>query len=330
MRILAADIGGTNTRLLYAVMENDSRTILAEKIYPSIHFESFLSILDVFLLEFKITIIDAVCIAVAGPVKAGKASVTNLPWHITEQEVAEKLSTTRVKLINDFVAVAHGIHELDETAFMILQTGESPEEMVKNHDAVVIGAGTGLGAAHLISTNDGYRVLASESGHAGFAPQNELQIELLSWIQKQYSHVSVELLLSGSGLYRIYRFLRDVKKAAESNNLKQQMKGIDPAQVITEHALAEDDELCIKTLQLFIEIYGSVAGDIVLHYYPVSELYIAGGIAPKISKKILNKSFNDALINKGPMTENLKNLTVKLVMQEKTGLYGALAQASRA
>jgi len=328
MHVLAGDIGGTNTRLIFAEMAEDSRCIIAEQSYPSAKFAGLIPVIDVFLAEHDLNFaIDAACFAIAGPVEFGCAKVTNLPWVISEQELRHRLQTQQVKLINDLAAAAYGVAELETDDLLLLQQGVPVDDYSGKPDAVVVAAGTGLGAAHRVWLKDHYQVLSTESGHGGFAPENAEQTELLAWMQKKHSHVSLEMLLSGRGLLTIYHFLRDIKGLTESSTVRDAMKQIDPAQVISEHGLAGDDVLCQKTLEIFVDIYGAAAGDIVLQHYPVSELYIAGGIAPKIKEKIVEPRFIDAFVNKNLMALNLKKVTVKLVMQEKAGLFGALSVA---
>jgi glucokinase len=328
MHVLAGDIGGTNTRLIFAEMAENSRRIITEKSYPSAEFAGLIPVIDVFLQEHGLDFaIDAACFAIAGPVEFGSAKVTNLPWVIKQQELCRRLQTLRVTLINDLAAAAYGVAQLETADLVLLQQGSEKDNGPVNPDAVVVAAGTGLGAAHRVWLKDHYQVLSTESGHAGFASENAEQTELLAWMQKTHSHVSLEMLLSGRGLLTIYHFLRDVKGLTESSIVRDDMHQIDPAQVISEHGLAGDDVLCQKTLEIFVDIYGAAAGDIVLQHYPVSELYIAGGIAPKIKDKILEPRFINAFVNKNLMASNMKKVTVKLVMQEKAGLFGALSVA---
>ena len=328
MQLLAGDIGGTNTRLIFAEIAGQGHRIIAEKSYPSADFAGLIAVIDIFLAEHNLdAATDAACFAIAGPVEFGTAKVTNLPWVIKQQELSQHLKTAQVKLINDLAAAAYGIAELEETDLLLLQRGSEQEQGSVNPDAVIVAAGTGLGAAHRVWLNDHYQVLSSESGHAGFAPDNAEQTELLTWLQKTHAHVSLEMLLSGRGLVTIYHFLRDVKGLSESSIVRDAMQQIDPAQAISEHGLASDDVLCQKTLEIFVDIYGAAAGDIVLQHYPVKELYIAGGIAPKIKDKMLEPRFIDAFVNKNLMASNMKKVTVKLVMQEKAGLLGALSVA---
>ncbi len=327
MKILAADIGGTNTRLVYMEISGNQKTVLAEKTFTSANYTGFDPLLDCFLDEFNIEdTIDTACFAVAGPVKSGEASVTNLPWVLNERQLKMSLKIPHVKLINDFIAVAYGVSTLSDEDILVLQQGQG-KGVLHNRDAAVVGAGTGLGAAHLVWQKDRYLAYSSETGHVGFSPQTPLQHELLCWLEKQQDYVCLEMILSGSGLVRIYQFLSETEKYSESMDIKKAMRTSDPAQVITDAALAQSDELCQKTLECFIEIYGGAAGDIVLHYYPLAELYIAGGIASKISSKMTDKCFVEAFANKGVMTSNMKEITIKLVRDEKVGLRGAILVA---
>lgn len=322
MNFLVGDIGGTNTRLLFAKMSGNVCDDLYEKSYFSHNYSDLTEVINKFLLDCKITYsIDAACFAIAGPVENGTVSVTNLPWVINEDQLKDDLHTSHVKLINDFLAVAIGIAELKENDFILLQEGQNPV----NSDAAVIGAGTGLGAAHLVWEDNHYHPYTSEAGHTGFTPENTLQSELLIWMQQQYSHISLEMLLSGKGLVTIYEFLHKIKGINESLQVKEAMKVNDPAQVITEYALADTDELCQQTLTCFIDIYGAAAGNVALYYYPIGELYIAGGIAAKIKDKIMSPAFIQAFVDKGLLSSNMKKITIKLIIQDKVGLYGALA-----
>lgn len=328
MQILAGDIGGTHTRLICSGMSDAGKRIAVEKSYPSANYAGLTQLIEVFFSEHSITrAIGAACFAIAGPVESGVAIVTNLPWVISEKELSSNLSTPRVKLINDFVAAAHGISDLQNTEMLVLQQGLIFEEESAHPNAAVIGAGTGFGASHRVWMDDSYQIFSSEAGHAGFAPENAEQNRLLAWLQKKHSHVSLEMLLSGNGLVTIHHFLHEVVGLHDSLVITDAMKKIDPAQIIAEQALLGNDIVCQKALDIFIDIYGAAASNVALHYYPVHELYIAGGIAPKIKEKMLGPRFINAFFNKGLMSANMKKITIKLITQDKVGLYGALAHA---
>lgn len=369
MKIIVGDIGGTNTRLLFAEMNESVCDNVYEHSYPSQNFNSFTEVVKQFLHDYDLgASIDAACFAIAGPVEdhpvaEQQVTVTNLPWVISEKELKHDLNIPQLKLINDFLAVAIGISELRDTDYITLQEGVSSVAVVNpdkvksdkvkpdkvkpdkakpdkakpdkampdkiNPNIAVIGAGTGLGAAHLVWQDDHYHAYSSESGHTGFAPENPLQTELLAWMQQQHSHVSLEMLLSGKGLVTIYQFLHQLKHYQESSQVQEKMKLNDAAEVITESALTNGDALCQAALDCFIDIYGAAAGNIALNYYPVAELYIAGGIAAKIKDKMLGPAFIAAFTNKGLLSLKMKSVTIKLVLQDKVGLYGALAMLKR-
>jgi len=149
---------------------------------------------------------------VAGPVKDNQASVTNLPWIIKAKKLGDILHTSGVTLINDFVAVSHGVSELEAKDFIDIQCASRAADENSHPTSVLIGAGTGLGVSCRLWVNGQYQVISSEAGHTTFSPVTHLQTELLVWLQKKHSYVSLESILSGRGFATIYTFLRDVKK----------------------------------------------------------------------------------------------------------------------
>ena len=328
MILLAGDIGGTHTRLILAKIDSMGRQILAIEYYPSQEFPDLVTVVQKFYKDhLESTPVTAACFAVAGPVIDHCAAVTNLPWTISEVELSKKLDIAKVKIINDFTAVTCGISELKNSDTLTLQEGHQNTRIKHHPDAAVIGAGTGLGVSHRVWTGNQYQAFSSEAGHTGFAPENELQCQLLAWLQKKSNHVSLEMLLSGNGIYTIYRFLHESYGMAESPTISAKIKHSDPAKIITESALSKADKLCVRSIECFVDIYGAAAGNVALNYFPVDEVYIAGGIAAKISDQLASQRFINAFICKGPMTENMKNIRVKLITQEKVGLYGALTTA---
>jgi glucokinase len=325
MILLAGDVGGTNTRLLLAEYNGEVTNLLFEKDYASAEFSEFHELLNRFLEEANSSYsINAACFGVAGPVSNNEASVTNLPWIIKAQSIIDILHIPNVTLINDFVAVSYGVAMLESTDVEVIQHGACSEKMNNHPTSAIVGAGTGLGVACRTWVNDHYHIIPSETGHTNFSPNTLLQTELLSWLLQTHSQVSVESLLSGRGFETLYTFLRDVKKVPESSLIRESMHTANSAKVITDSALLHDDDLCVKTVELFVQIYGSTAGNVALNYYPVDEVLIAGGIAPKIKDLIHSSLFIDAFNQKGPMSSNMQKIAIKLITQDRLGLHGAL------
>ena len=326
---LAADVGGTHVKVALARFEENRSTPIAQHAYPSRSHATLERVLETFLaapeVRPHVNAIGGVCLAVAGPVQGGRARLTNLPWQIDEAQLARHFGFRRVAVINDFAAAGLGIALLEGEDLLTLQPGKEVERAPR----VVVGAGTGLGVG-LLSWDDGrYRVQASEAGHCGFAPVDQLQDDLLVYLRRAFGRVSYERVVSGPGLPRIFGFLKDTGVGKPSPALLQALKERDAGEAITEFALAGLDPLAERTLAVFVSAYGAFAGNMALVTLAHGGVYIAGGIAPKIAAKLTDGAFMRAFIAKGRFQALLETIPVKVVMNEHVGLYGALSEAAR-
>jgi len=308
-----------------ASLTADSYEVIHEKSYLSSNHEKFSDIVISFLDESSINIeqIPIACFGVAGPVTTHQnhqtATVTNLPWQLDTEHLKTLTHLTCIYLINDFQAVGHGIDTLGDDDFVILQAGRQRIHA----PCIVLGAGTGLGVGQLVWQHDHYKVLSSEGGHVDFAPTDSQQIELLNYLLERFDHVSYERLLSGSGLVNIYEYFRDAGFAEENSTLSQAMSRSDPAAAISDHAINKNDVLGGKALDLFIAIYGAMAGNLALFNLAFGGVFVAGGIAPKIITRIMNGVFMHAFNHKGRMSKLLEAMPVSVVMNPKVGVRGA-------
>lgn len=162
-----------------------------------------------------------------------------------------------------------------------------------------------------------------------FAPRNELEIELLRFLLKEYRHVSIERVLSGPGLYNIYRFLSSVGFAEEAPAVQERLRQDDPSKVIANAALAGESELSAKALDMFAALYGATAGNVALLLKATGGLFIGGGIAPKILEKLKDGLFMQAFLDKGRLTPLMETIRVQVVLNDKTALLGAARVAAR-
>jgi glucokinase len=263
--------------------------------------------------------IDAACFGVAGPVRHGRSDTTNLPWDVDARELARALHIRSVGLLNDLEAHAYGIALLAPADFVTLNQG-APDA---SGNAAVIAAGTGLGEAGLYWDGQQYLPFAGEGGHASFAPSDPLQIELLRFLCHEFGHVSWERVLSGPGLHNIYRFLRDTGRGEEPDWLSHKMQQDDPSAVISQAALADTSPLCRQALDLFVVLYGAEAGNLALKLMATAGVYIGGGIAPKIIRKLTDSTFMAAFVAKGRLKPLLQQIPVRIIMNDKVALQGA-------
>ncbi|MBI6547105.1 MAG: glucokinase [Cyanobacteria bacterium NC_groundwater_1444_Ag_S-0.65um_54_12] len=318
--ILSGDVGGTKTLLALRSGEQ----LLAEKRYASRDYGDLVELVRDFFANVGLAPQRAV-FGVAGPVKAGCSKATNLPWEISAERLQKELAIPIVQLINDFAAVAHGLRAL------------GPQDLVPLNDTVpqpggtvvVLGAGTGLGEGFLVSCDGKEIYVASEGGHADFAPRNEQEIALLRYILRSRRRASVERLVSGPGIVTIYNFLSESSLKSSQATLPEHAATGDLPALVTRHALAGDCALCVETMELFLRLYGAEAGNLALKALPTGGVYVAGGIAPKISDLLRNGTFLSAYGDKGRMSELVKSFPVQVVINPQVGLLGAHLVASR-
>jgi glucokinase len=191
---------------------------------------------------------------------------------------------------------------------------------------VIIGAGSGLGVAYALPQGKRYQVMSGESGHAGFAPADDEQMRLWQTLHAQFGRVSVEHVVSGPGLVRIYEFLRAA--LPEPPALKESVRA-EGAAAISRHALEHGDPIACRALDLFIACYGAAAGDHALTVTARGGVYIAGGIAPKISSRLAAGGFMAAFNAKSAHAQMTRRMPVQVVTTERLGLLGAALIAAR-
>lgn len=316
--ILAGDIGGTKTVIgLFEEADNGLHAI-REDTFPSRNYSAFEDILTQFLGPGSRPPLRVACFGVAGPVIEGKSKATNLSWALDEHKLVEVLRVPRVKLLNDLEATAYGMLHLEPTDLCVLQPGSPRKENI-----AVIAAGTGLGEAILYWDGTRYHPMATEGGHADFGPRSNLEIELLRYLQRERGHVSYERVLSGPGLFNIYRFLRDSDFAQEPEWLRKRIAEDNAGTVISEIGLTENEPLCTQALDLFVSVYGAEAGNLALKAFAIGGVYIGGGIAPKILPKLRDGTFIRAFSDKGRFAELLRSIEVKVALNPRAPLIGA-------
>lgn len=334
MYILSGDIGGTNTRLEISLLEEDRTQSIAIRKYKGANFNCLSDIINKFLLEVELTgQVDSVCLAVAGFVSNGEVEVTNLPWMVSEQYISESLNInkSKVKVINDFEAIGYGIESLDrDKDILTIQQGIKDDDNL----CAVIGAGTGLGMC-LVSydANHNPRVYKTEGGHVDFSPVDDEQVELFKFMRKTFHRISPERFCSGYGIYNIYKYVvrNPLYNQPECRQLRRELFSVsdsDKAAVIVKYAVEHREPSALRTIDIFLSIYGSVAGNLALTSLPFRGLYIAGGIAPRLIKQIKESKFLEKFRDKGRMSNMMKDFPVHIIMNTDVGLIGARTYAA--
>lgn len=321
--ILAGDVGGTKTALALFEREGAGLTLTREATLASRDFDSLEAAIDHFLEAGPRGDITALCIGVAGPVVDGRCVATNLAWEVDERMLAYTLRATRARLLNDLEAAAHGVLMLGEDQLRCLQSG-----VPRRGNIAVIAAGTGLGEAIIVTDGVRRTVIATEGGHADFAPRGDLEEDLLRFLRREFGRVSYERVLSGPGVYNIYRFLREAGVVPESKSVAERLLEGDPSATITELALAGADPLCVKTLDVFVSVYGAEAGNLALKALAVGGVVVTGGIAPKILPRLVGSTFVEAFREKGRLIGLMQSIPVHVAIEPRAPLLGAAKVAA--
>lgn len=317
---LAGDIGGTKTNLAVFTVEDGPLAPIYEKKFASSSYAGLDAIINEFLAETDIQVKRA-CFGVAGPVVAGRAAITNLPWVIDAEQLQSSCGLKLVHLINDLAATASAVPYLASDDLHTLNSGNA----VSNGAIAVIAPGTGLGEAFLTWNGSAYSAHPSEGGHSDFAPGNEMELDLLRYLQGRYDHVSYEHICSGLGLPNIFDFLNEKETYPEPQWLAEQLRQGDPVPVIVNAALDADKncKICSATLDIFVSVLGAEAGNLALKVLATGGVYLGGGIPPRILKVLQNGSFMRAFRSKGRLSETLAGMPVHVIMNPKAALLGA-------
>jgi glucokinase len=317
--LLAGDVGGTKTNLAVFSPDAGLRAPLAEATFPSGAYVSLEMLVNEFLSHNDLEISRA-SFGVAGPVVAGRAKITNLPWEMAESRLEEELGFP-VRLLNDLESIAYAVPSLQPEDLATLNEGE----VTPGGAIAIIAPGTGLGEAYLVWDGSHYRACASEGGHADFAPNNQLEIDLLRYLQDRFGHVSYERVCSGQGIANIYAFLRHGGYEEPTWLAKRFAAVDDPTPVIVNAALGAQEpcRICDTALDVFASVLGAEAGNLALKVLSTGGVYLGGGIPPRILPVLKQDGFLEAFQYKGRFSGLLAHVPVHVILNPKAALLGA-------
>ena len=314
--ILVGDIGGTRTRLAAFQTEGNRLDCAVQESYPSQEHSGLAEILPLFVRGQGIPVHSA-CFAVAGPVREGRSKISNLPWTIDSRELATQLRLDKVGLLNDLEAYAYGIDALESKDFTALSEGSEDAE----GNRAVISARTGLGMAGLYWDGFRHHPFACEGGHADFAPRNDVEMQLLSYLaEKAWAHQLRADSCLGRAFENIYEFLRDTKVAEEPAWLKDEIAAShDVSATIANAAGGHKAAICEKTMEIFVSVFAAETGNCALRYMTTGGIFIGGIIAVKNVEKMQAPAFMQSFLDKGRMGSLLKDMPVKIILNDDAG-----------
>lgn len=318
--LLAGDVGATKTSLAVFAAGTGAREPLAEATFVSAQFSDLAALLRTFLEQANLPV-NSISLGVAGPVVGGQATITNLGWVVEAQRLQEALSVSAVLLLNDLQAIGYEVPSLRADDVHILNQGQP----LRGGSVAIVAPGTGLGEAFLTWNGSRYEAHPSEGGHVDFAPTDELQAGLLSYMLERNDHVSYEWVCSGMGLPHVYAYLKASGLSEPLWLTEQLAQASDPTPAIVDAALSptKSCELCTVTLDTFAAILGAEAGNLALKVLATAGVYIGGGIPPRILPVLENGRFMQAFLAKGRFRDFMSRVPVKVIVNPKVALYGA-------
>lgn len=322
--ILAGDVGGTKTLLGLFKSARGRLACVREQSFSSQQYSSLPAMIREFLDGGRERVTRC-AVGVAGPVVGGKSHVVNLRWPVDRRNLARALGSDKVFVLNDLEATAWGLPVLPAGKIVNLTPGLRP----RPGNQALIAAGTGLGTTILFWDGQRHRPSAGEGGHQSFAPRDAEETELLEFLLRRYDRVSIERVVAGPGFSLIYDFLVESGRAAQSERMKRLLVEADDRNAAISHAgVRGADRGAERAVDLFISLYGAVAGDLALVSRAVGGVWVGGGIAPKVLTKLQGGGFLEGFRAKGRLRPFLEKIPVKVVLEPRTALLGAASCAA--
>jgi len=296
--LLIGDIGGTNAR--FAIADSDRPGFSNAMTLKCADFSWADDAIRHYLDELSAGSPDVICLAAAGPV------------------VAADFGIDAVRLLNDFEALAYSIPHLQAEDSLAIGLPVHQQLAENEFNVAIIGPGTGLGTAGLMKRGAILAPIVGEGGHVGFAPKSQVQVEILSALRRKFDRVSVERLISGSGLENIYWALTTIH-----GEHRTQLS----AREVFANCGEGGDPRAAEAVHMFFEILGQVAGDLALTMGAVDGVYVAGGIAKRYPEMLQNSGFRNAFDNKGRYRSYMERIPTLLITHDEPGLLGSASCA---
>lgn len=306
--ILLGDIGGTNARFALT-SPNDSLYTCFEK-FRCVDFDTVIEAINSYLKGHDIDNLQEIYLAIAAPVSGDKVKIINNHWVIDTVKIKKTLNVKKVNIINDFASIANSVATLDQNDIEFLGSESSFSEL-SQFDIAIVGPGTGLGGSVIKKTKKGSYISALELGHVGFSPQNEIQMSLFNILSKNNNRVINETLLSGPGIANIYCALLELNS--------KKMSSLTSEQIFSQ---IQECEFAKKTVDIFFEILGQVAGDFALSTGAFDGVLLVGDLVNNHIDLIHNSLFRFGFDNKDDYRNLMLSIPTGIIKKSELGLSG--------
>ncbi|MBJ6612047.1 MAG: glucokinase [Candidatus Thiothrix moscowensis] len=305
---LVADIGGTNAR--FALVRQDGHVLLEPTTLVCRDYPSIVDAISAYLGVVSVAQPVDAAIAVAAPVVQDRLYMTNHSWGFAVGEVRRALGLRRLKVLNDFTALALALPCLTPEHLCQCGGGEAKAGQAK----ALLGAGTGLGVSGAIPCGGNWIPLQGEGGHVSYGPLNDAESQVIHCIRQGMGHVSAESLVSGAGLSLLYQTLYQLEHGEPVR--------VEPLRVV-QQAVEAACPVALAALEMFCCILGSLAGNLALTLGATGGVYIGGGIVPRILDYFSRSGFRQRFQDHGRFSVYLQDIPVYVITAPYPALTGA-------
>ena len=323
---LVGDIGGTNAR--FALLDSQGLPHATCKLRTD-DFSSLSAAISTYLSEQGIDSVKEASIAVATPVVGDSVKLTNNHWSFSIEDTRVQMGMERLHVINDFTALALSVNHLPGDELVKVGGGEP----VENRSIAVIGPGTGLGVSGLVPCGKHWSALQGEGGHVSLGVRTSREFAVYEQLVQQFRHVSAERFLSGPGLVNIVKALRQVdglpprdfspSDVTEFGMMQFTRSTQNPSDNCAVEANEADQKSCEEALQIFCNLLGSCAGNLVLTLGAEGGVYIGGGVVPQLGEFFVQSGFRQEFEAKGRLQGYMEKVPSYVIHSPYPALVGA-------
>lgn len=304
MAILLADVGGTNARLALAGSEGLQTSSISR--FRGDEHPDFDTVVRLFLERAGAPRIQAVCVAVAGPVSQGRARLTNRDWDFSEERLLQLTGAGRARLINDLTALGYATPALsgDAEAFVL----GAPQAGAGNGQRLVVNAGTGFNVCAVkVLAGGGIACLEAEEGHT------RLPVSIAAPLARALGDKaavldSVEELFAGRGLARLHALL--------SNSLPQRAEAV-------VRAAEQGDPAARASCDLYARLFGLICRELALRFMPMDGMFLAGSVARSVTQRL--DIFAESYHSDPLMAQIPQAVPIGVIRDDMAALHGCLA-----
>ena len=313
MPFLAADVGGTYARVALMQVPHDAGReveVLAYRKLACAEFGGLAELLQSFVDSDVRTTVRHCVLACAGHVKGDEVLNDNSPWPIHLAQLRQSMALEDVAVLNDFEALGYAFDNGSASGSRLL-CGPA----VRAEGAIlVIGPGTGLGAAVRLPASAGSHVLATEAGQMDFAAGSIREREVVAYLAPQGGYVAYERIVSGPGLLTSYAALCALR--GETPRLAT------PGEV-TAAAATCSDARAVEAVQIFCASLGSFAGSLAMTFMTTGGVYLAGGFLHSMFTLLERSAFEERFLHGRSVRAFLSRVPVWVTEHGRNGVLGA-------